>query len=633
MFAEADFPSQSAQEEEITKKYDRGTSNIEEGTVDEDEEENGEKDEVENVESQYLTKVKQENALKTEAGYSAGYKREAYGKMSLSGIVKLDPSELETPSSAQIQLPNNPAQNDHSDQLPAAPIPKPIESTFEWLGTIIGKVIGLNMFGRIVSQKETVILTRHPNPAMKAIQVEKEYDVEGESKQIGFLDQETGAAVHDIISQTRLIAQISTLMDDHKQAIIHIKVYSHLHHVSHIQNYVQSLGVPFLPTNRSPSSTNGGDDESNGYQSVTLEHMESDVDKLFEQQIDSNMLQQRDPHSSVVANLFPYQKQALAWMFSCEANTRTLSIGSSKTQKTMEPHRGGILADDMGLGKTLQMISLVASTSRAAGFPPQGGFSCATLIVCPLSVITNWQNQFYTHVQSGRLTLCTYHGPDRHEIGNLSRYDVVITTYNIVSTEYREVKDGGPLFGMKWRRIVLDEAHIIRDKKTLQCQAVCELEAERRWCATGTPIQNKIEDFFALLKFLRVEPFTSHDLWNKLIMRPLKNRNPKGLERLQTILGAICLRRKKTDKVGGKNILPSLPPKKIKILALENSGREKELYENLMVNGRTQLIRQRQTGIQHSFLLEMILRMRQVSPTNSICGCFDFPCPKRCGDF
>src|SRR4051794_29281730 len=103
----------------------------------------------------------------------------------------------------------------------------------------------------------------------------------------------------------------------------------------------------------------------------------------------------------------------------------------------------------MGLGKTLQLIALIASTSfrteerlRKSGVPvPQSSkrVSYATLIVCPLSVLSNWQEQIQNHVKPGQLSLYLYHGPQRdRDLTHLLSFDVVLTTYNIMATEYKD---------------------------------------------------------------------------------------------------------------------------------------------------------------------------------------------------
>lgn len=239
----------------------------------------------------------------------------------------------------------------------------------------------------------------------------------------------------------------------------------------------------------------------------------------------------------------------------------------------------------------------------------------STLIVCPLSVMSNWQAQIRAHIKLLRLNVATYHGPTRKQTAEFSQYDVVITTYNIVSTEFKENREKSPLFSHSWRRVVLDEAHVIRGKRTQQFQGVCTLTAERRWCVTGTPIQNVLEDLYALLAFLRVRPYADHDLWTKRIALPLKHGDSSGLERLQNVLGALCLRRKKTDKDHlGVPILPPLPTKRVRVWGLPFSGVEGALYAKLMASGKAQVespsFDTSSRRMLH-FVLEMLLRLRQ----------------------
>lgn len=86
----------------------------------------------------------------------------------------------------------------------------------------------------------------------------------------------------------------------------------------------------------------------------------------------------------------------------------------------------------------------------------------------------------------------------------LAKHDMVATTYSIVQNECEK---SGPVFAIKWRRIILDEAHQVRNHKTLTSIAVCRLSGKARWCLTGTPVHNKEEDLYGLLKFLRCSPF------------------------------------------------------------------------------------------------------------------------------
>jgi len=201
---------------------------------------------------------------------------------------------------------------------------------------------------------------------------------------------------------------------------------------------------------------------------------------------------------ALVAQLLPYQLQGLAWMQAKESPTFPepgstdavqlwkrnikgdyVNIATSITvKKAPRLLSGGILADDMGLGKTLQTISLILT-----GGPGK------TLIVAPLSVMSNWRQQIETHVHvEGLPKVLIYHGPKRFDDAkSIDGYDVVITSYPTLMADWGENKRG-PLIATKWRRLVLDEGHTIRNPKTRVAQAACAIEAESRWVLTGTPM-------------------------------------------------------------------------------------------------------------------------------------------------
>lgn len=516
------------------------------------------------------------------------------------------------PSSSSLSL--------QSSSLPP-PAPKPEE---EFIGTVLASVVEMQLFNNVVSLNESVKLHLLPMNGVCAVRVDSLAD-----DSIGFLDEKSARAVSYLMQQRLASTKVHiTSMDDAQQhAGARVQLWGLPAARAHVEHAIRSFQARYVSTAKfqsyydAPANAHAGlptintkeDEVYTGLDAISLADVENDVDKLFSGQVDFDTLSPREPHSSVIANLYPFQKQALAWMFAREEYKEESALESlNSTGEPFEAHRGGILADDMGLGKTIQLISLIASTSRQAGFPESDEYSASTLIICPLSVITNWECQIRKHVKMGKLCFATYHGSDRRHLDDdLDSYDVVITTYNIVATEFKDKKDAA-LFRTKWRRVVLDEAHVIRDKRTLQCKAVCALTAERRWCASGTPIQNKIDDFFALLLFLRVQPFTSFELWVRLVMKPLRNRDPKGLERLQTVLGGVCLRRKKTDKIEGKPILPSLPPKTVNIIELPFEDEERVIYEKLLETGKNRLTQNRSSMQNNNTLfLEMLLRMRQ----------------------
>lgn len=133
---------------------------------------------------------------------------------------------------------------------------------------------------------------------------------------------------------------------------------------------------------------------------------------------------------------------------------------------------GGILADDMGLGKTLEMVSLILT-----------GGSGSTLIVAPMSVMSNWEQQIRRHVLPDKQpSVLVYHGGKKNP-KELKKFDVVITSYGLL------VQDPALSSGsIEWRRIVLDEGHTIRNAKTKVALAACKVEAKSRWVLTGTPM-------------------------------------------------------------------------------------------------------------------------------------------------
>ena len=208
--------------------------------------------------------------------------------------------------------------------------------------------------------------------------------------------------------------------------------------------------------------------------------------------------------------------------------------------------KGGILADDMGLGKTLQVISLILK-----------GEAGTTLIIAPVSVMSNWAQQMERHVKKKyALNVLTYHGSSRKRMtsGEFSEYDVVITTYGTLSTEYwprgttnaEKIPRKDGLFSMKWARVVLDEGHTIRNPSTKSAVAATSLLASNRWVLTGTPIVNSIKDLYSMLKFVGITGGLERlEIFNAILTRRLALGDVTAEVVLQTIMRSMCLRRTK----------------------------------------------------------------------------------------
>lgn len=217
--------------------------------------------------------------------------------------------------------------------------------------------------------------------------------------------------------------------------------------------------------------------------------------------------------------LLEHQKLGLTWM------------------KTMEESekKGGILADDMGLGKTIQAIALMVS--RPSTNPERK----PTLIVAPVSLMQQWKREIQKAVKPGRHQLSVYvlHGDKRAvSYRDLKDYDVVLTTFGTLSSElkrrekYDELQSAGaneealsrtllknlPCLGPSslWHRVIIDEAQCIKNRNTRSAQACCRLNSTYRWCMSGTPMMNTVEELHSLLKFLRIRPYSSIDRFNKV---------------------------------------------------------------------------------------------------------------------
>ncbi|XVE95736.1 hypothetical protein REPUB_Repub02eG0125000 [Reevesia pubescens] len=334
-----------------------------------------------------------------------------------------------------------------------------------------------------------------------------------------------------------------------------------------------------------------------------------------------------------------------------------------QTDKRPEPLCGGIFADDMGLGKTLTLLSLIAFDKFGSFVPSSGdagvqeiveedvkkgkrgrvcgkgngtrkkrktentefgrkangksvavvdecvSFSCqrTTLVVCPPSVFSSWITQLEEHTYPGKLKVYMYYGERTKEVEELKKYDIVLTTYSTLATE--ESWSDSPMKKMEWWRVILDEAHLIKNSNAQQSKAVTNLKATCRWVVTGTPIQNGSLDLFSLMAFLRFEPFSIKSYWRSLVQRPLAQGSKNGLSRLQVLMASISLRRTKGNDLIG------LPHKTLQTCYVELSVEERELYDQIEGKAKSviqEFINDDSLVRNYSTVLGMLLRLRQI---------------------
>jgi SNF2 family DNA or RNA helicase len=326
-------------------------------------------------------------------------------------------------------------------------------------------------------------------------------------------------------------------------------------------------------TSVAPVDVDGGDAEA---RSTRLSFLSAPVKQLE---------RLAPPPGTMKVSIYPYQEQALWWMTQCETQQHEAShplfaykhavdgtpyyvhkfrpiVWAVEPPKT-DASFGGILADDMGVGKTIETLSLIASRPRPAA-ETDGDAVRATLVILPVSLLDQWAHELK------RFTHLTYHTVrTKKEMATLpqraAKVDVVFTTYNAIAGDYKENSERGVFYGMQWWRIVLDEAHLIRSRMTLKAKSIFDLRAVQRWCLTGTPIQNKIEDVYALLRFLRVHPLDDFAWFNYLIGKPLSagpdsvvgERAEAAMTELRNAVHPRLLRRLKSEVLGSAALAAS----------------------------------------------------------------------------
>ncbi|XP_060189095.1 helicase-like transcription factor CHR28 isoform X1 [Lycium barbarum] len=401
------------------------------------------------------------------------------------------------------------------------------------------------------------------------------------------------------------------------------------------------------------------------------------------------------PDGLLAVPLLRHQRIALSWM--------------AKKEKAGVPCCGGILADDQGLGKTVSTIALIlkerSPSSRLSTAitrqiktetlnlddddvlceldkSKQGADSCqvdenssmgcktslhakgrpaaGTLVVCPTSVLRQWSEELHNKVTSkANLSVLVYHGSSRTKDPiELAKYDVVVTTYSIVSMEVpkqplaedddetgkathesssskkrktpssskkssskakkemeKELLEATarPLARVGWYRVVLDEAQSIKNYRTQVARACWGLRAKRRWCLSGTPIQNAVDDLYSYFRFLKYDPYAVYKQFCSTIKVPIQRHPTTGYRKLQAVLKTVMLRRTKGTFIDGEPII-NLPKKTIVLKKVDFTDEERDFYCRLEAESRAQFAEYAAAGtVKQNYvnILLMLLRLRQ----------------------
>ncbi|KAF2810532.1 uncharacterized protein BDZ99DRAFT_508925 [Mytilinidion resinicola] len=356
-----------------------------------------------------------------------------------------------------------------------------------------------------------------------------------------------------------------------------------------------------------------------------------------------------DQPKGLLTKLHPFQLQGLQWMLDKESpklpavdskeivqfwqrSSRDSSLFThiATNYTTRESPRlasGGVLADDMGLGKTISVISLILA-DKALG-RKNADVSGVTLILAPVSVMSNWSSQMAKHIEKEHaLRIMFYHSTLKKPLNpqEIDNYDIVISTYDTVSSEWwkpakpKEAvrKDG--VFSINWRRVVLDEGHHIRNPVAKRTQAAWHIKAQSKWALTGTPIVNNLKDLYSLAKFVDLSVMNSMDIFNNTIIRPVGKGDEAAVKLLKYLMGDLCLRRRKDMSF----IDLKLPELSEYIHRIKFSSHEQEIYDVLAEDAKGRLdmwVQELQMNTTNKVpsgtnsyrgVLEIILRMRQV---------------------
>ncbi|KIV95316.1 hypothetical protein PV10_02986 [Exophiala mesophila] len=315
--------------------------------------------------------------------------------------------------------------------------------------------------------------------------------------------------------------------------------------------------------------------------------------------------------------------------------------------------RGGLLGDEMGMGKTIQAVSLIMSDWPAKE---------PTLVIVPPVALMQWQAEIGDYT-SGKLKVLVYHVSANPKCKlltkkDLKKYDVIMVSYSGLESMFRKqhkgwnrndgiVKEDSILHSIKYHRLILDEAHSIKSRTASVAKACFALKADYKWCLSGTPVQNRIGEFFSLLRFLEVTPFACYfckqcackqlhwsqdeqkkcntckhsgfnhvSVFNQEILNPItgneSHKRKQGLEKLRLITDRIMLRRMKRDHTSSME----LPPKDI-IIHNEFFGEiERDFSQSIMSNSTRKFDTYVSQGVMlnnYANIFGLIMQMRQVA--------------------
>ncbi|TVY33570.1 putative ATP-dependent helicase, partial [Lachnellula subtilissima] len=278
--------------------------------------------------------------------------------------------------------------------------------------------------------------------------------------------------------------------------------------------------------------------------------------------------------------LYHHQLLGAQWMISRELSA--------------EPPHGGLLADSMGLGKTVQ--TLACMVGNPPGLLDLKRNTKATLIVVPAAVLDQWMDEIEFHTEPGLFKkVMKYKTSSRISVAILQDMDIVVTTYNEVMRQFpfpdkkerliieeigwrkwwiEAIQHVGDLHKVSWYRIVLDEAHAIKNNATRTSLACQNLKSVYRWCLTGTPLLNRLEELFPYLRFLKAHYSIDLQTFQKYFCDP---KSGDSQNRIATLLSYTMMRRTMKTTIMNRPII-TLPKPHPVVLYINFSPEEQIIY-------------------------------------------------------
>jgi SNF2 family DNA or RNA helicase len=259
---------------------------------------------------------------------------------------------------------------------------------------------------------------------------------------------------------------------------------------------------------------------------------------------------------------------------------------------------GACLADDMGLGKTIQFIAFLLHLKE------QNALEKPTLLVCPTSVLSNWEREVKKFAPS--LKVMQYHGDKRPKgkafLAVINKYDLLVTSYSLVHRDLTNLQS------ITWQAVVLDEAQNIKNHDAKQSQAVRKIESKFRIALTGTPVENRLQELWSILEFLNPGYLGNKQFFQRRFAIPIeKYGDISSLGQLRSLVQPFILRRLKTDK----DIIQDLPEKQEMTVFCGLTPNQAQLYQQVVEESLENI--DEAEGLQRrGMILGLLIKLKQI---------------------